>query len=65
MISSEKNPAPNPEITPGEELVEELVERASAPTVRDLREAVKDLFTTIEKDLGATSPDDKLPRRPD
>jgi hypothetical protein len=61
MIPSEKNPAPNPEITPEEE----LVERASAPTVRDLRERVKDLFTTIEEDPGATSPDDKFPQRPD
>jgi len=60
MIANEKTPAPIHETAPEEEA---LLERASAPTVRDLRSAAKDLFTTTEAEaeLDSTPPNDKLP----
>jgi len=41
-----------------------LFERSSAPTIRDLRAAAKDLFTTTEAEAGpdSTPPNDKLPQ---
>ena len=62
MIANEENPALDQEATPGEE---ELLKRATAPTVRDLRAALKDLFTTVEVEPESTSPDDRLQRQPD
>jgi hypothetical protein len=58
----EKNPAPVPETMPEEPA---LLERASAPTLRDLREWAKDLLKTIEAKTESTSPDDGLPQRED
>ncbi len=58
MIADKENPAPVSEATPEEE---ELLERSSAPTLRDLRAAAKDLFTTIEAE--PASPDDRLPQQ--
>jgi hypothetical protein len=55
MIANEEDPAPNHEGTPKEA---GLLERSSAPTVRDLRAAAKDLFTTVESEADSTSPDD-------
>jgi len=53
-----------PRATIQEAVAEEdaLMERSSAPTLRDLREAAKDLFTTIEAEPGSTSPDHGLPQ---
>jgi hypothetical protein len=59
MIANEKTPAAIHETQPEEE---GLLERASAPTVRDLRAAVKDLFTTTEAEPDSTPPNDKLPQ---
>jgi len=42
-----KDPAPVSKSTPEEE---SLLETASAPTLRDLREAAKDLFSRIESE---------------
>ena len=47
MIANEENPAPTREASPEEEA---LLERSSAPTLRDLRARAKDLFTFIETD---------------
>jgi hypothetical protein len=58
----EKNPAPVPETTPEEKA---LLERASAPTLRDLREWAKDLLKTIEAETDLSSPDDWFPHRKD
>jgi hypothetical protein len=55
MIANEEDPASIPEAAPEEE---ELLERSSAQTVRDLRAAAKDLFTTVESETDSTSPDD-------
>lgn len=60
MIANEKNPAPVSEATPEEET---LLERSSAPTLRDLGAAAKDLFTTTEAEPDPTPPDDGLPRQ--
>jgi hypothetical protein len=46
-----KDPAPVPEPTPEEE---SLLETASAPTLRDLREEAKDLFKRIESEPDST-----------
>jgi hypothetical protein len=62
MIASEVIPAPTRKATPEEEA---LLERASAPTLRDLREATKDLLTTIEVETEPSSPDDGLPEQED
>lgn len=60
MTVNEENPAPIHE-TASEEKA--LMERSSAPTVRDLREAAKDLFTTTEEESDSTPPNDKLPHQ--
>ena len=57
MITNDENPAPIPEATPEEEA---LLERSSAPTVRDLRTAAKDLLTIIEAEPDSTPPKDGL-----
>ena len=62
MIANEVIPAPTPKATPEEEA---LLERASAPTLRDLREAPKNLLATIEAETDPSSPDDRLPRQED
>ncbi len=62
MITNEVIPAPTRKATPEEEA---LLERASAPTLRDLREAPKDLLATIEAETGPSSPDDGFPRQED
>jgi hypothetical protein len=59
MIANEENPAPLPEATPEEET---LLGRSSAPTVRDLRAAAKDLFKTTEAEPDSTPPNDGLPQ---
>jgi hypothetical protein len=61
----EKNPAPVPEATPPSEEDIALLERASAPTVRDLREWAKDLLRAIEAEMELTSPGDGLQRQED
>jgi hypothetical protein len=60
MTVNEEIPAPIHEATPEEEA---LLERSSAPTVRDLRAAAKDLFKTIEAEAepDSTPPNDKFP----
>jgi|RhiMetdeSRZDD1v2_1073273.scaffolds.fasta_scaffold1477239_2 hypothetical protein len=55
MIANDENPAPIPEATPEEEA---LLERSSAPTVRDLRAAAKNLLTIIEAGPDSTPPND-------
>jgi hypothetical protein len=62
MISDEENPAPTDEAAPEER---NLLERSSAPTVLDLRAALKDLFKTVEEEPDSTPPNDSLPRRRD
>ena len=62
MIANEKNLALNQETTLEEE---ELLKRSSAPTVLDLRAALKDRFADIESALDSTSPNDRLPQQPD
>jgi hypothetical protein len=59
MIANKDNPAPIHEATPEEEA---LLERSSAPTVRDLRAAAKDLFKTTEAKPDSTSPNVGLPQ---
>ena len=55
MIANEENPALIQEDTPEEEA---LLERSSAPTVRGLRAAAKDLLTIIEAGPDSTPPND-------
>jgi hypothetical protein len=62
MIVNEVIPAPTRKATPEEEA---LLERASAPTLRDLREAPRDLLTTIETGMAPSSPDDGVPQQED
>lgn len=69
MIANEENPAPIQEAAPEEgpllDLEEEpLLGRSSAPTVRDLRDAAKDLFTNTEAEPASTPPDDRFPQKP-
>jgi hypothetical protein len=59
MIANEKNPALNQEATVEEE---ELLKRSSAPTVLDLRAALKDRFPDIDRGPDSTSPNDRLPQ---
>ncbi len=63
MIANEESPAPIYGAAAEEE--EALLKRSSAPTLRDLRAAAKDLFTTIEAEPDSTPPDDNLPQRED
>jgi hypothetical protein len=60
MIANKENPALIHEATPEEE---DLLERASAPTLRDLRGAAEDLFTTIEAEPDPAPPDDRSLQR--
>jgi hypothetical protein len=62
MIANEVIPAPTRKATPEEEA---LLERASAPTLRDLRKASRDLLTTIETEMAPSSHDDGLPQQED
>ena len=62
MIANEVIPAPTRKATPEEEA---LLERASAPTLRDLREATKDLLTTIEAETDPSPHDVGLPQQDD
>jgi hypothetical protein len=57
MIANEENPALIQEGAPEEEA---FLERSSAPTVRDLRAAAKDLLTIIEAEPDSTPPNDGL-----
>jgi len=61
MIANEERPALVSEATPEEEA---LLERSSAPTLRDLRAGAKDLFTNIEAETDSTSPDDRPLQQP-
>jgi hypothetical protein len=54
-MKNKDNPAPVAGTTQDEE---ELSERASAPTLRDLRAWAKDLLKTLEKEADLTPPDD-------
>ena len=56
MIANKENPAPTREGAPEEET---LLERASAPTLRDLRSWAKDRLTTIEAEPDPAPPDDR------
>ncbi|MGH9754117.1 MAG: hypothetical protein ACREA2_15170 [Blastocatellia bacterium] len=58
MIADKENPAPVSEDTPEEEA---LLERSSAPTLRDLREAAKDRFMTTEAEPEPAPPGTRLP----
>ena len=62
MIANEETPAPIHGTAPEEEA---LSERSSAPTVRDLRAAAKDLFTTPEAEAepDSTPPNGELPQQ--
>jgi hypothetical protein len=59
MTVNKENPAPIHETAPEKEA---LLERSSAPTVRDLRAAAKDLFTTTEEEPDSAPPNDKFPQ---
>jgi hypothetical protein len=61
MIANKKNLVLNQEAT----MEEELLKRSSAPTVLDLRAALKDLFADVEAELDSPSPDDGFPQQPD
>jgi hypothetical protein len=62
MIADKENPAPNHEAVLEEE---ESLQSSSAPTVLDLRAALKDMFTDVEAELNLNSPDEGFPQRPD
>ena len=55
MIANEERPALVSEATPEEEA---LLERSSAPTLRDLRAVAKDLLANIEAEKDSASRDD-------
>jgi len=59
MTVNEETPPLINEVTPEEE---ELLERSSAPTVRDLRAAAKDLLKITEAGPDSTPPNDGLPQ---
>jgi hypothetical protein len=61
MTVNVENTAPIHETAPEEEA---LFEKSSAPTIRDLRAAAQDLFTTAEAEAetDSTPPNDKLPQ---
>jgi len=59
MTVNEETPPLINEVTPEEE---ELLERSSAPTVRDLRAAAKGLFKITEAGPDSTPPNDGLPQ---
>ena len=60
MITNKENPAPIHETAAEEEA---LLKKSSAPTLRDLRAAAKDRFTTIEAEPDSTSPNEGLPQQ--
>jgi hypothetical protein len=43
---------------------EEVLKSSSAPTVLDLRAALKDMFGDVEAELDSPSPDGGLPQQP-
>jgi len=57
MNANEENPARIHEATPGEEA---LLERSSAPTLRDLRAQAKNLFKITKAEPDSTPPNDGL-----
>jgi len=59
MTVNDETPALINEVTPEKE---ELPERSSAPTVRDLRAAAKGLFKTTDAEPDSTPPNDGLPQ---
>jgi hypothetical protein len=61
MIANEERSALVSEATPEEEA---LLERSSAPTLRDLRALAKDLLTYIEAETDSNSPDDRTSQLP-
>ena len=60
MIANEETHAPIHEASSEEEA---LLERSSAPTLRDLRGAAEDMSKTMESEPDPTSPNDRLPKR--
>lgn len=62
MITNKEEPAPGQQAAPEEKV---LQERSSAPTVLDLRAALKDLFMEIDAEPDPASPDAKFPQKPD
>jgi hypothetical protein len=56
MIANKENPEPIHEGAPEEDT---LLERSSAPTLRDLRGAAEDLFMTIEAEPDPAPPEDR------
>lgn len=62
MIADKEKPALNHEASLEEE---ELLKSSSAPTVLDLRAALKDMFTDVEAEMDSNSPDDGLPQQSD
>jgi len=60
MITNEEIPAPTREATLEEE---SLLERASAPTLCDLRGAAQELFTATEAEPNRTPPNDRRPQQ--
>jgi len=61
MTVNEETPSLINEVTTEEE---ELLERSSAPIVRDLRAAAKDLFKTTEAEPDSTPSDDRPTQQP-
>jgi hypothetical protein len=62
MIADKEKPALNQEAAPEQE---ESLKSSSAPTVLDLRAALKDLFADVEAELDSPSPDGGFPQQPD
>jgi hypothetical protein len=60
MIANEEITEPIHVATSEEEA---LLERSSAPTLRDLRGGAKDLFTNIEAEPDPSSPNDRRPQQ--
>ncbi|HEY8461356.1 MAG TPA: hypothetical protein VIM99_13295 [Blastocatellia bacterium] len=62
MITDKEKTSPRHEVALEEE---SSLERYSAPTVRDLRAAPKDLFMDADAESQLAPPDDRLPPKPD
>jgi hypothetical protein len=62
MTTDKEEPILNHEAASKEE---EISNNASAPTVLDLRAALKDMFADAESELDLMSPDDGLPQQQD
>jgi hypothetical protein len=60
MIAAKVNPASISKRLPEEE--EALLERASAPTLRDLRTAAEGMFTNVEAETDSSSSDESVSR---